>query len=147
MKNLLITVSLFFISLTIFAEDFIITSNGKITLNETINISKNKTRTLIKNESAFTDNKGNYGVAICLGTLEKTLDNVEFNLKCENINQKNERYWTKIYRGQGQRDAGVGTVEFIGGEGFYKSLIGKKCNYAVRYFRKDIFFFKQVCKL
>ena len=59
----------------------------------------------------------------------------------------NERYWTKVYRGQGEKDAGVGSVEFIGGEGFYKSLIGKKCNYAIRYFRADIFFFKQVSKL
>ena len=34
-------------------------------------------------------------------------ENVEFNLKCENINQKDERYWTKVYRGQGEQDAGV----------------------------------------
>ena len=147
MKYFLIIFNLFYTSLSVIAEELIITSNGKRTLNESINISDNKIRTLIKNESTFTDNKGNYGITTCLGTLEKTLNNIEFNLKCESINQKEERYWTKVYRGQGEQDAGVGTVEFIGGEGFYKSLIGKKCNYAIRYFRADVFFFKQVCKL
>ena len=148
MKRFYITLIIFFLtSVTVVAEDLIITSNGKRTVNESINIGNNKSRTLIKNESTFIDNKGNYGITTCLGTLENVLENVEFNLKCESINQKDERYWTKVYRGQGEKDAGVGTVEFIGGEGFYKSLIGKKCNYAIRYFRVDIFFFKQVCKL
>ena len=148
MKSFYITLIIFFLtSVTVVAEDLIITSNGKRTVNESINIGNNKSRTLIKNESTFIDNKGNYGITTCLGTLENVLENVEFNLKCESINQKDERYWTKVYRGQGGQDAGVGTIEFIGGEGFYKSLIGKKCNYAIRYFRADIFFFKQVCKL
>jgi hypothetical protein len=148
MKPLYIIFTTFFLtSVTVFAEDLIITSNGKRIVNESINIGDNITRTLIKNESTFVDNKGNYGITTCLGTLENTLDNVEYNLKCESINQKDERYWTKVYRGQGEQDAGVGTIEFIGGEGFYKNLIGKRCNYAIRYFRADIFFFKQVCKL
>ena len=147
-KRLYITLTIFSVtSVTLVAEDLIITSNGKRTVNESINIGNNKSRTLIKNESTFIDNKGNYGITTCLGTLENTLDNVEFNLKCESINQKDERYWTKVYRDHGEQDAGVGTIEFIGGEGFYKSLIGKKCNYAISYFRADIFFFKQVCKL
>ena len=148
MKLLYITFTIFFFtSITVFAEDLIITSNGKRTINERINIGDDRTRTLIKNESTFVDNKGNYGITTCLGTLENTLENVEYNLKCESINQKDERYWTKVYRDHGEQDAGVGTIEFIGGEGFYKSLIGKKCNYAIRYFRADIFFFQQVCKL
>ena len=146
MKNILI-IFLHLFSISILAEELVITSNGKRLINESINVSDNITRTLIKNESTFTDNKGNYGLTTCLGTLEKSLKKIEFNLKCESLNQKNEKYWTKVYRAQGDQDAGVGTVEFIGGEGFYKSLIGKKCNYAIKYFRSDIFFFKQVCKL
>ena len=59
-------------------------------LNESISIGK----TLIKNESTFTDSKGNYGITNCFGTLQNTLENVEFNLKYKNINQKDERYWT-----------------------------------------------------
>ena len=137
----------FFTVSLVSADDLIITSNGKRIINDTISIGNNKTRILIKNEATFTDNKGNYGVSTCLGTLEKKIKKIEFNLKCENIDQNNLRYWTKVNRGDGDLDAGIGTVEFIGGEGYYKKLIGKKCNYAVRYFRKDIFFFRQVCKL
>ena len=120
-KRLYITLTIFIVtSVTLVAEDLIITSNGKRTVNESINIGNNKSRTLIKNESTFIDNKGNYGITTCLGTLENTLDNVEFNLKCESINQKDERYWTKVYRDHGEQDAGVGTIEFIGGEVFTK---------------------------
>ena len=129
------------------AEDFIILSNGKRVISENISIGFNTTRILIKNEATFTDNLGNYGISTCLGTLEKKLEKIEFNLKCENIEQNNQRYWTKVNRGQGDLDAGVGTVEFIGGEGFYNDLVGKKCNYAIKYFKKDIFFYRQVCKL
>ena len=129
------------------AEELIITMNGKRTINESITIGNNVTRSLIKNESTFTDNRGNYGMSTCLGTLEKKMNNIEFNLKCEGIDQKNEKCFTKVYREKGEEEAGIGKIEFIGGEGFYKSLIGKKCKYAIRYFRKDIFFFQQVCKL
>ena len=145
-KVQLIIFSYLFISF-IFAEDLVIISNGKRIINDTISISENKTRILVKNEATFTDNKGNYGISTCLGTLEKNLKNIEFNLKCENIDQNNLRYWTKLNRGQGDLESGIGTVEFIGGEGGYKKLIGKKCKYAVKYFRKDIFFFRQVCKM
>ena len=95
MKRLYITLIIFFLTLvTVVAEDLIITSNGKRTVNESINIGKNKSRTLIKNESTFLDNIGNYGITTCFGALENTLKNVEFNLKYESINQRNERYWT-----------------------------------------------------
>ena len=129
------------------AEELVIISNGKRIINDTISISENESRILVKNEATFTDNKGNYGISTCLGTLEKNLKNIEFNLKCENIDQNNQRYWTKLNRGQGDLESGIGIVEFIGGEGEYKKLIGKKCKYAVKYFRENIFFFRQVCKL
>ncbi len=146
MKFIIIFILNFYLTL-LCAEELIITMNGKRTINESINIGNNFTRSLIKNESTFTDNRGNYGISTCLGTLEKKINNIEFNLKCESIDQNNEKYFTKVYRGNEEEEAGIGIVEFIGGEGFYKSLIGIKCKYAIRYFRADIFFFQQVCKL
>ena len=79
----------------------------------------------------------------CLGTLEKKSKKIQFNLKRESLNKKNEIYWTKFYREKEEQDAGAGTLEFISGEGFYKNLIGKKCNYAIKYFRSDVFFFNK----
>ena len=76
----------------------------------------------------------------CLGTLEKTKNEVEFNLKCEGVNQKNEKFFTKVYRKTNENDAGIGTVEYLGGTGKYKKMTNKKCRYAIRYFRNDIFF-------
>ena len=77
MKRFYITlIILFLTSVTVVAEDLIITSNGKRTVNESINIGKNKSRILIKNESTFIDNKGNYSITNYLGTLENYLENV-----------------------------------------------------------------------
>ena len=97
--------------------ELIVTSNGKRTFSETINISDKTTRTILKNESTFTDNQGDYGVQTCLGTLEKTKNEVEFNLKCEGINQKNEKFYQKIFRKTDDNDAGIGTVIYLGGTG------------------------------
>ena len=59
------------------AEELIITMNGKRTINESISIGNDVTRSLIKNEATFTDNRGNYGMSTCLGTLEKNRKNIE----------------------------------------------------------------------
>ena len=146
MKFIIIFILNFYLTL-LCAEELIITMNGKRTINESIKIGNNVTRSLIKNESTFTATRGHYGLSPCLGPLENRVHNIEFNLKCEGIDQNNEKFFTKVYREKGEEEAGIGTIEFIGGEGFYKSLIGKKCKYDSRYFRADIFFFQQVCKL
>ena len=83
MKILYRTLIIFILSsVTAAAETLIIISNGKRIVNESINIGNNKSRILIKNESIFIGNKGNYGVTTCLRTFENTLKNIEFNLKC-----------------------------------------------------------------
>ena len=45
----------------------------KRTVNESISTYSNKFRTLIKNESTFTDNIGNYAITNCFGSIENTL--------------------------------------------------------------------------
>ena len=67
--RLCITLIIFILtSVKVLAEDLIITSNGKRIVNESISIGNNKFRTLIKNESTFIDNKGNYGITTYLST-------------------------------------------------------------------------------
>tara|TARA_E500000331_G_C17155238_1_gene669241 strand:- start:559 stop:996 length:438 start_codon:yes stop_codon:yes gene_type:complete len=145
MKLLYLFLFLFIFSIK--AKELIVISNGKRTYSETINISEHNTRTILKNESTFTDNQGDYGIQTCLGTLDKSKDDVEFNLKCEGVNQNNEKYWLKVFRKTAENDAGVGEVKYLAGTGKYKIMINKKCQYAIRYFRKDIFFFRQACNI
>ena len=61
-KFIIIFILNFYLTLP-FAEELIITMNGKRTINESINIGNNVTRSLIKNESTFTDNRVNYGMS------------------------------------------------------------------------------------
>ena len=49
----------------------------KRTVNESISTYSNKFRTLIKNESTFTDNIGNYAITNCFGSIENTLENAK----------------------------------------------------------------------
>ena len=138
---------IFLLSPTLVSEDLIVTSNGKRTFSETINISIDTTRTILKNESTFTDNQGDYGVQTCLGTLVKKFNEVEFNLNCEGMNQKNEKFYLKVFRKTNENDAGVGTIKYLGGTGKYKKMTNKKCKYAIRYFLEDTFFLRQICKI
>ena len=45
-----------------------------------------------------------------------------------------QAFWTVVKRRIGDMDSGGGgVIEYLDGTGKYKALIGKKCNYGVRY--------------
>lgn len=128
------------------SQEYVIISNGKRTYSFKMNIAIDKTRTILKNESTFTDSDGDYGISTCIGTLERLNKQVEYNLKCEGINQNNEKYWATLYRKSNENQAGIGSYQFTGGTGKYEEFKGKSCSYAIRYFSDEIFFFRLMCK-
>ena len=69
------------------------------------------------------------------------------DLLCENTNQNKQKSWTLIYRKHTNEDSAVGVVEYIDASEKYEHLIGKKCNYAIKFYEKKVFFFKQKCLL
>ncbi len=116
----------------------------KRTINESISIDSNKSRTLIKNESTFTDNIGNYAITNCFGSIENTLENMYF--ACDNKDQNRDTYISMGKRKKGSTlDRTIGQTDIMDGTGFWKNLIGFTCTYAIEYV-DDVLFVPGKCK-
>ena len=103
-------------------------------------------KSIIVNESTWTDSNGDYGIIICLGTIDKFLDkSVILNLGCSGRNQDDEKFTGNIVRKSDALDAGVGVFTYFDGTGKFERLIGRKCNLAVRYI-DEFTFYRHRCK-
>lgn len=120
---------------------------GKTTLlNHVLTNREGKKVAVIVNESTWTDSNGDYGIILCLGTIDKFLDkSVILNLGCSGRNQDDEKFTGNIVRKSDAQDAGVGVFTYVDGTGKFQRLIGKKCNLAVRYIN-EFTFYRHRCK-
>ena len=146
MKSLIIIFLCMLFSNMISANLYEIEASGKILSNNTIELKKGYEKSIIFNESTFTDSNGDFGIIECLGTLDKFLDkSIVLNLFCSGRNQNNEKFTGKIIRKSDSQEAGVGVFEYVNGSGKYNALIGRKCNLAVRYI-DEFSFYRHICK-
>ena len=121
-------------------------ASGKIISDDTIELKKGFEKSIVVNESTWTDSNGDFGIVLCLGTIDKFLDeSVILNLACSGRNQSGEMFTGNITRESDTQDAGVGIFNYINGTGKFKKLLGRKCNLAVKYIDKYSFY-KHRCK-
>ena len=120
---------------------------GKTTLlNHVLTNREGKKVAVIVNESTWTDSNGDYGIILCLGTIDKFLDkSVILNLGCSGRNQDDEKFTGNIVRKSDALDAGVGVFTYLDGTGKFQRLIGRKCNLAIRYIN-EFTFYRHRCK-
>lgn len=129
------------------AVDYSAESSGKETYNFSIKTLEGYSSQIRKTEGTWTDSLGNYGVNTCVGTLVKEKNILNLDLICENIDQEKQKNWSKVYRKKTIDDAVVGVVEYFEATDKYKFLVGKQCNYALKFYEKSYFFFKHKCNL
>ena len=98
------------------------------------------------NNFTWKDSLGNYGKGVCYGTVESSSEEGD-NLKyfCEMNDQDDESFFTKGERLSDEVEAGVGTQNIIDGTGKWKTFIGSKCTYGIKY-KDDVVFASQKCK-
>ena len=128
-----------------FAIEYTAESSGKETYNFSINTVEGYSSQIRKTEGTWTDSLGNYGVNTCVGTLVKEKEKINLDLICENIDQDKQKSWSKVYRKKTIDDSVVGVVEYFEATDKYKFLVGKQCNYALKFYEKSYFFFKHKC--
>ena len=78
---------------------------------------------------------GIYNASYCFGTF-KTKDNIiiDSEFLCENTYDDNEKTWLKAKRiPNTEIDYSVGEMTFIDGTGKWKTLIGTKCKYGIKF--------------
>ena len=130
-----------------YSTDYSSESSGKETYNFSIDTLKGYSSQIRKTEGTWTDSLGNYGVNTCVGTLVKDKGKLNLDLICENTDQNQQKNWSKLYRIKTIDDSVIGIVEYFEATDKYKFLVGKQCNYALKFYEKNYFFFKQKCNL
>lgn len=136
---------IFLLPLKTFANKYSSESSGKETYNFSIDTKDGYSKQIRKTEGTWTDSLGNYGINTCVGTLTQDNRKLNLDLICENIDQDKEKSWSKLYRKNTIDDSVVGVIEYIDATEKYKFLIGKKCNYALKFYEESFFFFKHKC--
>ena len=145
MRLVIIIVSLVLISYCNAKE--LVTTSYSTSETEKYELENGTVHTNIKSSGLWTNNLGNYGKNKCFGLMTTNKNGkVSLNLKCELIDYKGNKNWSVLKRNSDEFDAGVGVVEYLDGTGPWKSIIGKKCNYANNYF-EDANFYIEKCKL
>ena len=129
-----------------FADIYEFEGSGKLISNDSIELKKGIEKSIIVNESTWTDSNGDYGIILCLGTIDKFLDkSVILNLACSGRNQDDEKFTGNIIRKSDTQDAGVGVFTYVNDNEKFERLIGKKCNLAVKYI-DEFSFYRHRCK-
>ena len=83
MKHYLIFIALFFSSSNVAAVEYTLNGNAEIIINEEIKINETIKESIIKAKGTYTDNLGNYGEIITLGTSKSDKQKVILDLLLE----------------------------------------------------------------
>ena len=146
MKIISASIIFFLLTKLTLADTYEFEASGKVVSNDSIELKKGYEKSIVINESTWTDSNGDFGIVLCLGTIDKFLDNsVILNLACSGRNQDNEKFTGNIVRKSDAQDAGVGEFTNMDGTGKFERLIGRKCNLAVRYI-DEFTFYRHRCK-
>ena len=137
---------LFFLFSNLYAKDYKVDSTAKLKTN-TIEIDTFYKSTTAELEVRWTDSNGEFGLGKCNAHVLSKKNEEIIDAYCENLDSSGDKFWTHLVRNSSEIEAGIGQITYINGTGKYKKLIGKKCNYAVRYFDNKNLFFKQICKI
>jgi len=130
----------FSLATNIIAADYSSESSSKETYEFSIDTIDGYSTEIRKTEETWTDSLGNYGLNTYVGTIIKEKEKLNLDLMCEYIDQDKQKNWSKLYRKKTIDDPVIGVVEYIEATDKYKFLVGKKCNYAVKFYDTSFFF-------
>ena len=153
MKYLLL-LSCFFINI-LTAKEFSLEAYSS-TKRDRIKVADNIVYENIETKGQWKDSKGQYGLVFCYGNIVSENGTKKLQSFCEYKDRDNDKAWTvltsnkqidldnKMY--QFDTTAEIGKNIYINGSGKYKSLIGYKCTFAVKYYDEEYNFLVQKCK-
>ena len=114
--------------------------------SDSMKLSENLNYLHIQSTGVWKDSSGDYGNIVCYGrVLQDKKSGIFLDVYCEAVNQNQIKFWLRLLRDSSQRDAGIGSSEYINGEEKYTKFIGKKCIYASKVFGSNAIV-NQKCK-
>ena len=126
------------------------------TKRDRIKVADNFVYENIETKGQWKDSKGQYGLVFCHGNIISENGIKKLQSFCEYKDRDNDKAWTvltsskeidldnKMY--QFDTTAEIGKNIYLNGSGKYKSLIGYKCTFAVKYYDEEYNFLVQKCK-
>ena len=98
-------------------------------------------------EGSWEDNEGNYGFLKCLGPIKINPEGkANLEVICKGSDHLENKFSIKLIR-KSDYDVGIGEAIYISGEGRYKSLVDRKCKYAIKYIKEVTKgFYRHICK-
>ena len=153
MKYLLLLVC-FFINI-LSAKEFSLEAYSS-TKRDRIKVADNFVYENIETKGQWKDSNGQYGLVFCHGNIISENGIKKLQSFCEYKDRDNDKAWTvltsskeidldnKMY--QFDTTAEIGKNIYLNGSGKYKSLIGYKCTFAVKYYDEEYNFLVQKCK-
>mgnify|MGYP001281979585 CR=1 FL=1 len=98
-------------------------------------------------EGSWEDNEGNYGFLKCLGPVKiNSKGEATLEALCKGFDHLENKFSVKLIR-RSDYDVGIGETIYISGEGRYKSLVDRKCKYAIKYIKEVTKgFYRHICK-
>ena len=98
-------------------------------------------------EGSWEDNEGNYGFLKCLGPVKiNSKGEATLEALCKGFDHLENKFSVKLIR-KSDYDVGIGETIYISGEGRYKSLVDRKCKYAIKYIKEVTKgFYRHICK-
>ena len=153
MKYLLLLIY-FFINI-LSAKEFSLEAYSS-TKRDRIKVADNFVYENIETKGQWKDSNGQYGLVFCHGNIISENGIKKLQSFCEYKDRDNDKAWTvltsskeidldnKMY--QFDTTAEIGKNIYLNGSGKYKSLIGYKCTFAVKYYDEEYNFLVQKCK-
>ncbi len=153
MKYLLLLIY-FFINI-LSAKEFSLEAYST-TKRDRIKVADNLVYENIETKGQWKDSNGQYGLVFCHGNIISENGIKKLQSFCEYKDRDNDKAWTvltsskeidldsKMY--QFDTTAEIGKNIYLNGSGKYKSLIGYKCTFAVKYYDEEYNFLVQKCK-
>ena len=144
----------FFINI-LSAEEFSLEAYSS-TKRDRIKVADNFVYENIETKGQWKDSKGQYGLVFCHGNIVSENETKKLQSFCEYKDRDNDKAWTvltsnkqidldnKMY--QFDTTAEIGKNIYLNGSGKYKSLIGYKCTFAIKYYDEEYNFLVQKCK-
>ena len=153
MKYLLLLIC-FFINI-LSAKEFSLEAYSS-TKRDRIKVADNFVYENIETKGQWKDSNGQYGLVFCHGNIISENGIKKLQSFCEYKDRDNDKAWTvltsnkeidldnKMY--QFDTTAEIGKNIYLNGSGKYKSLIGYKCTFAIKYYDEEYNFLVQKCK-
>ena len=146
-KFLFIIILNLFFHQNLLGKEYLFKWFNNVKILDSINFDDKTIYQLTLATGSWEDSEGNFGFLKCLGPIKINAEGkADLEVICKGYDQLENRFSIKLVR-ESDYDAGIGEAIYLSGTGRYKSLVDRKCKYAIKYIKEVTKgFYRHICK-